>query len=212
MGAAVYSYRMARKYAPNRIRLIRKQRGLSMEELGAAMQPEVTLATVAKLETGQMGLTLDYMTEIARVLGVSPAELIDDDNALPSPARLRMMPLLGEIAAGSWAEEIGLTDEFVPVPETVGGPRAFALRPNGTSMDKIVSEGGFLVIDPDQTDLVDGKPYAVRNARGEATCKIFRAAPPRLEPCSTDPTHSPILIGAEPFVTIGRVTFAMSPL
>lgn len=208
----VYIYRISRKYAPNRIRLIRKKRGLSMEELGAAIQPEVTLTTVAKLETGQMGLTLDYINEIARVLDVTPAELIGDDDAPALAPGMRMMPVLGEIAAGNWAEEIGITDDFVPVPAYVGGPRAFALRPNGTSMDKIVAHGGILVIDPDQVELIDGKPYAVRNGHGEATCKMFRASPPRLEPCSSDPTHSPIMIGSEPFVTIGRVTFAMSPL
>lgn len=200
----MYIATMSRKYAPNSIRQMRKRAGLTMEELASRMVPEITLATVAKLETGQMGLTLDYINEIARVLNCSPGELIGSNDAPGA----RMMPVLGDIAAGNWAEEIARTDEFLPVPDDIAGPRAFALRPRGDSMDKLVPDGGFVVIDPDQCDLIDGKAYAVRNGAGEATCKVFRASPPRLEPCSTNPIHQPIMVGAEPFVAIGRVVFA----
>lgn len=200
----MYIATMSRKYAPNNIRAMRKRAHLTMEELGAQMNPEITLATVAKLETGQMGLTLDYINDIARVLRCDPSELIGTEG---SPG-VRMLPVLGEIAAGNWAEEITQTGDFIPFGYDIGGPRSFALRPRGDSMDKIVQDGGFVVIDPDQADLIDGKAYAVRNGAGEATCKTFRASPPRLEPCSNNPIHQPIIVGAEPFVAIGRVVFA----
>lgn len=208
MARGSYMQIMARIYAPNRIREQRKRRGMTMEELGAAVRPEVTLGTIAKLETGQMGLTLDYINEIARVLEVSPFDLIVGDRLQP----VRFIPLVGEIAAGNWAEAVEISDEVIPVPEYVGGTRAFALRPRGESMNRIVPDGGFIVVDPDQIELLDGRSYAVRNGNGETTFKTFRANPPRLEPCSTDPRYATIMVGAEPFIVIGRVTYAGSEL
>jgi 3-dehydroquinate dehydratase II len=67
---------MGRQYAENHIRAFRKAAGLSMEELAARMNPEVTLATVAKLETRQMGLTLDYIIDIARIFEVPPQAIV----------------------------------------------------------------------------------------------------------------------------------------
>jgi len=55
-----------------------------MEQLGDKMRPRITLATVAKLETGQMGVRLDYLLEIARVLGCAPADLISHDQSEPA--------------------------------------------------------------------------------------------------------------------------------
>ena len=177
-----------------------------MEQVGALLRPEITLATVAKLETGQISLTLDYINDFARVLDTTPIEIISVDAS--DGGSMRMLPVLGDIAAGNWAEELAQTGDFIPVAPDIAGPNAFALRPRGDSMDKIVQDGGFVVIDPDQRELIDGKAYAVRNGAGEATCKAFRASPPRLEPCSTNPAHQPIIIGSEPFVAIGRVVFA----
>lgn len=51
---------------------------MTMSELGEQLAPPVTLATIAKLETSQMGLTLDYMIQIAKILKVSVCDLVDD--------------------------------------------------------------------------------------------------------------------------------------
>lgn len=198
---------MNRKYAPNRIRELRKARGITMEQLGADMSPEITLATVQKLETGQMGLTLDYINDIARVLGVAPQEIIAGVGG-----SARVVPLLGAIAAGNWADEIEITDEYVVAPRDAGGVRTFALRPMGDSMNKLVPEDGYICVDPDDVDLIDGKTYAIRSDMGEATFKRFHASPPRLEPCSTNPSHVTIPLGRVPFTVIGRVTYAFAPL
>lgn len=201
----MYISDMSRKYAANRIRELRKAKGMTMEQLAASIEPEITTATVQKLETGQMGLTLDYINEFAKVLDVSPFDII-------APAPMRMAPVLGTIAAGNWSDAVELSDEFVPIPADAGGPRTFVLRPQGTSMDLLVSDGGYIAIDPDDIDLVSKRSYAVMNGSGETTFKKFMLEPPRLEPCSTDPRHKSIPVGREPFTIIGRVTFAMSPI
>lgn len=67
-----------RVYAPNAVRKWRKARGMTMKQLASLIHPPVTLGTIAKLETGQTSLSLDYIREIARALDVRPDQLIGD--------------------------------------------------------------------------------------------------------------------------------------
>ena len=216
MGRSVYFGQMNRKpaplYAENRIRELRKQREMTMEELGARVGQilrgdDLAISTVRKLETRTMGLTLDYILAISQVLEVEPTELI-----VGSRGRGKHVPLVGRIAAGKWKEAVEDFEQLVPIPDGICGPNAFALRPDGDSMDRLVGEDAgedsFIVVDPDERDLLDGKAYAVSNSDGETTFKRFRSTPPRLEPCSRNEEHKPIIIGHEPFTIIGRVVYS----
>lgn len=202
---------MARRYKDdmniakpsNRIREIRKEAKLSQEELGGRMPSELTGTTIAKLENGRMRLSLEYAQEIADVLGVSFLEILGVDEV-----GMRVVPLIGEIAAGNWQEAVEMTTERQAVPADLRGKSLFALRPRGDSMNKVVAEGGFIVVDPSQTELIDGKFYAVMNGEGETTFKQFSTDPLQLQPCSTNPEHKPIAVGSEPFTVVGRVVYS----
>lgn len=191
----------------NNIRRLRKARGWSQEELGARIGEDVTGATISRLESGRMALTLDWMVRFATALQVTVPELIAD--GLPS---IRMVPVIGQISAGTWREAIGEPTGQVPIPSHAAGPNAFALQPLGDSMDLVVREDGYAVVDPDQRELIAGKVYAFRNEHGETTFKRYVESPPRLEPCSTNPENKPILLGAEPLVVIGRVVWSVQPV
>lgn len=67
---------MTRQYAANRIRELRKEIGLTQEDIAEGLGGSTTKGTVAKLEKGTMALSLDYIKGIAKVLGVDPAEII----------------------------------------------------------------------------------------------------------------------------------------
>lgn len=69
--------------APNRIRALRMEAGLSQQALGDRIN--VSKVTISDLEKGNMQLTQDYMRRIAYALGVSPADLlppVDNPEAL----------------------------------------------------------------------------------------------------------------------------------
>lgn len=67
--------------APNRIRELRLEAGLSQQALGDAVG--VSKMTISDLERGEMRLDLDYMRRIARALGVLPPDLMPlTDNPL----------------------------------------------------------------------------------------------------------------------------------
>lgn len=187
----------------NRIKQLRLERGITQEELAARLGEETSIATVSRLESGRMTLTLPWMQRIGSALSVSPHDIIAE-----AGHGLRMLPIIGMIAAGRWSEAIEEPEGWIPVPDGVGGPRSFVLRPQGDSMNKLIDEeGGFIVVDPDQHDLIAGKIFAVRNLHGDTTFKRYAADPPRLEPMSSNSDHQPIPIGREPFTIIGRVTY-----
>lgn len=60
----------------NRIRDIRKQKGLTLAEVAAACVPPTTAQTIGRLETGMRSLSLVWMNRIGAALGVEPETLV----------------------------------------------------------------------------------------------------------------------------------------
>ena len=60
----------------NRIRAIRKQKGMTLAEVAAACQPPTTAQTIGRLETGMRNLSLDWMNRIGAALGVDSQSLV----------------------------------------------------------------------------------------------------------------------------------------
>ncbi len=68
----------------NRIRDIRKAKGLTLADLAAACDPPTTAQTIGRLETGMRQLSLTWMNRIAAALAVDPASLMRDGDAAPA--------------------------------------------------------------------------------------------------------------------------------
>lgn len=171
------------------------------------MGENISITTVSRLESGRIALTVRYMQSIAHALGVPEIDIVRE----PKTA-VKLVPILGSVPAGPLAEPSSLADGWLPIPSSVGGERSFALSPEGDSMGNVAAPGSFIVVDPDQLDLIAGKAYVVTNGQGEATFKRYRADPPRLEPDSANPAHQPIILGREPFLIVGRVILAIDIL
>src|SRR5690606_9273973 len=60
----------------NRIRDIRKQKGMTLAEVAAACDPPTTAQTIGRLETGMRNLSLTWMNRIAAALQVDPQLLV----------------------------------------------------------------------------------------------------------------------------------------
>ncbi|MCB2067927.1 MAG: helix-turn-helix transcriptional regulator [Erythrobacter sp.] len=68
----------------NRIRAIRKQKGMTLAEVAAACSPATTAQTIGRLETGMRNLSLVWMNRIGAALGVDPETLVKgEDTATP---------------------------------------------------------------------------------------------------------------------------------
>jgi transcriptional regulator with XRE-family HTH domain len=68
----------------NRIRDIRKAKGLTLADVAAACDPATTAQTIGRLETGMRSLSLTWMNRIAAALGVEPASLMRGEAATPA--------------------------------------------------------------------------------------------------------------------------------
>jgi len=199
---------MARAHqVKNNVRDLRKARNLTQDQL--AERIGVHFTTIAKIERAERGLSMNMLAALSRALGVPPIEIIGESVTAGAP-QMRSVPLIGRIAAGNWKEAIQDPNGFVMVPGA--GENAFALQPDGDSMDLLVGPDAVIVVEPDDKELRDGKIYAVLNSAGESTFKRFRTDPLRLEPVSSNPEHQPILLGQEPFTVIGRVAWQVSAL
>jgi transcriptional regulator with XRE-family HTH domain len=65
----------------NRIRDIRKEKGLTLADVAARCDPPTTAQTIGRLETGMRNLSLVWMNRIAAALGVEPELLVRSDQA-----------------------------------------------------------------------------------------------------------------------------------
>ncbi|KZE09144.1 MULTISPECIES: S24 family peptidase [Sphingomonas] len=189
----------------NRIRTLREEKQLTRAALAALAGTGAT--QINKLETGERRLSDHWAQRLAPHLGVEPYELFMDAGQTRT---VRWVPIIGEVSCGNLTEAIERPDGFVPT--TSGGPRVFALKPRGDSMNLLIDESGYALVDPDQVDLIDGKVYVVVNGQNETTAKRFRASPARLVPCSTNDTHTDIVIGSEPFTVVGRIIEVVRPV
>lgn len=122
------------------------------------------------------------------------------------------VPIIGISSAGNWREAIELPRGALPIPTDLAGTRAFAVEISGDSMDLLVPEGAFVVVDPDQTQLFNDKVYLIDNGENETQVKLYRSNPARFEPASRNETHSTIFVGNDSVTVIGRVVWQGQPL
>ncbi len=65
----------------NRIRDIRKEKGLTLAEVAEACDPPTTAQTIGRLETGMRNLSIKWMDRIAAALGIAPEMLVRSEQA-----------------------------------------------------------------------------------------------------------------------------------
>ncbi|AZI37143.1 putative Xre family transcriptional regulator [Caenibius tardaugens NBRC 16725] len=74
----------------NRIRDIRKEKGMTLADVAAACAPATTAQTIGRLETGMRNLSLGWMNRIAAALGVDPEMLVRGEDAAPAQIVARL--------------------------------------------------------------------------------------------------------------------------
>ncbi|MFN7176745.1 MAG: helix-turn-helix domain-containing protein, partial [Thermaurantiacus sp.] len=99
----------------NRVREVRKARGLTLAEVAARCDPPTTAVTIGRLETGMRNLTITWVERLAAALEVEPSALIvsDESQVVPVAAVLE--------AEGAEAPASAMELEFPqPRPGLVG--------------------------------------------------------------------------------------------
>lgn len=205
----------------------RKASGVSQVE--AAEKFGVPLSTYRNWEQCKnMPRDNSTIKEMADYFGVSMEALFGYDMVEPGAfadipeyedSRFRLVPMFGSIAAGRPIAMEAAVDHF-PVPREVMTkyPRAFLLRIAGESMNRILPNGSFALVDPSQKEPVDNAPYAVCVNGYDATVKRIHKLANGFElvPDSNDPTYRAKVYdygieGTETVTVIGRVVWYCIP-
>ncbi len=121
-----------------------------------------------------------------------------------APAGIRMLPLLGQIAAGAPLLAEGHVEELLPVPEllTASGEN-FLLRVRGESMiDDGIHDGDYVVVRRQET-ADNGEIVAALVDGGEATVKRLHREHDRIRLQPANASMAPIY--ADDVVVLGRV-------
>lgn len=78
----------------NRIRDIRRQKGMTLADVAARCQPPTTAQTIGRLETGMRSLSLTWMNRIASALEVDPQVLVKAESEV-APAVIARLGING---------------------------------------------------------------------------------------------------------------------
>ncbi len=176
-----------------------------IKELGYGSNKEVAaLAGIeetafSKALSGKRKLSADEADRLATVLKTNHV-------GLPS---VRQIPVIGSVSAGDWKEAVLNPKSTIPCPDDDIPNEAFAVEVDGDSMDLLVKDGGVVIIDPTDLDLISKRYYVIRNGDGETTFKQFLSDPARLAPCSTNPRHLTVYPGRDGFAVVGRVIWRL---
>lgn len=191
-------------------------KGWSQQQL--AEKIGTTQQTIQRYESGARDLKSSVIIKLSAALGVTISYLLglkDTDEAVAKEDQFVDVPLYGSIAAGTPIEMMGVEDTF-PVPAKMhdAHPDAFLLKVEGESMNRILPNGCYALVDPCETVEDNGAPYAVCVNGYDATIKRVRRLNNGFElvPDSTDPTY-PVQTynynepGTETITVIGRVVY-----
>jgi SOS-response transcriptional repressor LexA len=125
---------------------------------------------------------------------------------------VKTIPLIGLASAGRWREAVQVPAGTMLLPRHVGGPRVFGVEVRGDSMDKLIPDGGWIAVDPDDKALVAGKTYLIQNEEYEVTVKRYERNPARFEPLSHNEDHAAFLASDVDFRVLGRVVWKGEPI
>lgn len=180
----------------------------------------------SSLERGIANTRTELSDKIYRSLNIDWETAKLDDNyqclklkvATPN-TNMVDVPLYGAIAAGT-PIEMTPVENTQPIPAKVHElhPNAFLLKVEGNSMNRVLPNGSYALIDPCKTVERDGAPYAVCVNGYDATIKRVRKLNNgfQLVPDSTDPTYETKTYnynepGTQTITVIGRVVYYVLP-
>lgn len=198
---------------------LRADMGYSQRDLAKLVG--VSAGTVAAWEARNTVPGIETLNRICAVLNVRGGDLFSDV-AMSSREEWRPVdvPVFGHIAAGNPVDmEDSDFSYFAPAGLVKSHPHAFYLKVDGESMNRVLPNGSYALVDPDMREpVVDGRLYAVCVNGYSATVKRVKNLGNGVElvPDSTDPTfHSVVydatLDGTDTITVIGEVVWYTLP-
>lgn len=190
----------------NNLKKMRKAAGYTQEQLANILG--IATGNISNWETGKLALNRKRVEQLARLLNCSEAEIWGYEvSGTP-------IPIIDWVSAGAFSQSDTLNGSSQDSIGTLlydGKPNGmFALKVQGGSMNRMAPEGSYIIVDSNDRDLIDGKPYVFSNvSTEETTFKLYKKDPTRLEPYSTETGYETIKITSprqnDEWRVVGRV-------
>lgn len=201
---------------------IKKYRKLNkMTQGDLAKRLGVGTSTVSSWELGSNKPLMDNVTKMAKLWGVRLSDIISEGN-VEEKSKEKSKPvykeLKGAVAAGTPLEMFEIP-EMISVPYEIEQqyPEAYLLELKGDSMNKILIEGSYVLINP-CNELENGEVGVVRVNHTEATLKRFykMGETIMLQPESTNSEHQNQIYDCtkgecDSISIVGKLVWAMTP-
>ena len=139
-------------------------------------------------------VTIDEQANIERVLGMK------------AEPRVLLVRVIAIGNASDWQVSVATPLREQAIGAEVAGSRAFAVELSADAIGRILPDGGWAIVDPDQTSLFGGRLYLIEDQHQQAEVRRYRSDPARFEPVSTDSTAAPLELDQVRFRVIGRVS------
>ena len=203
-----------KQHIAGKLREFRKAAGMNVDQVGDALG--VSGKTISAWEVMRGEPHGDDLIKLASLFDVQFADFYEGFAPLEEGDET---PLYGRIAAGDAIEMDAIEDTF-PVLHTMKQryPNSFLLTVDGDSMNRILPNGCYALINPTGQVDHDGAPYAVCVNGYDATIKRVRRLNNGFElvPDSTDPTYQTKTYnfndpGTETITIIGEVVWYTLP-
>lgn len=161
------------------IKQLRKELGLTQEELGQRMNPPLQRAAIAKWETGRTeNIKTDHIRQLSQLFNIKPSELMcirkEDVNEYYQDMEETTgvkIPVLGKVAAGIPIEMIEDIVDYEEIPIAMTKvDEYFAVQVKGDSMQPRICEGDVLIVRK-QDDAESGDIVIATVNGQDATCK-----------------------------------------
>lgn len=197
----------------------RKLRNITQAELAEKMR--TTQQTIQRYETNQVNIRMDKMIEMSEILNVSLAYLLGMSSKpeLSEASDMAPVPLLGSISVDTPIEMINV-EETYDIPSEIHDkyPQAFLLKVADDSMNRVLPNGCYALINPCREATEPMKAYAVCVNGFNATIQRVKPLSNGYEliPDSIDPTFRPQIfdfneIDTQSVSIIGEVVWYLVP-
>lgn len=182
----------------NRLKLLRKERGLLQKDIAEHLN--IAVSTYSYWENGKFEPDQESLSKLADFFGVSADYLLGRDEKSPlakQGGRGVKIPVYGEIAAGIPIEAIEDIIDFEEItPEMAASGDYIALSVKGDSMAPRILEGDVVIIRRQET-IESGEVAAVMVNGDSATLKRVKYADNGLWLLGNNPSFQPIFYSKE---------------
>lgn len=197
----------------NRIRELRKNRCMTMKELGAIVG--LAESTISQYETGKREPDNETLLRLGEFFNTSVDYLLGRETVAggppePSVPGSKWIPVIGTIPAGTPVEAIEEILDYEEItPQMASQGEHFALKIKGQSMEPKISDGDVVIVRK-QDDCENGEIAVVLVNGDEATVKRIKKGPEGLMLIPNNPAYEPMFysnaeIESLPVSIIGKV-------